>query len=169
MLNCPDGRKTLSVIAAVILLISIATARSIRDHIFVALVVSLDENGAQPNGTPVGMDFKRAAVIRPPEDRGLGQLDLQLLKGLLAGLVPIPRGAKLEQPVQRGTNVGALLNELPIVVHGAQKGSELSYALRGWHVDNCVHLDLLRGRSIEDDLMTEIRYAPHGKLYFLGV
>jgi hypothetical protein len=89
MLNCPDGRKTLSVIAAVILLISIATARSIRDHIFVALVVSLDENGAQPNGTPVGMDFKRAAVIRPPEDRGLGQLDLQLLKGLLACLVPV--------------------------------------------------------------------------------
>jgi hypothetical protein len=119
MLNCPDGSKALSLVAAIILLSSIAATGGIRDHIFAALVVSLDENGAQPNGTPVIMEFERAAVIRPPEDRGLGQLDLQLLKGLLAGLVPVPRGAKLEQPVQWGTNVGALLNELPIVVHGA--------------------------------------------------
>jgi hypothetical protein len=169
MLNCPDGSKALSLVAAVILLSSIAATGGIRDHIFAALVVSLNENGAQPNGTPVSMELKRAAVIRPPEDRGLGQLDLQLLKGLLAGLVPVPRGAKLEQPVQRGTNVGALLNELPIVVHGAQKGSELGHALRGWHVDNRVHLGLLRGRSIGDDLMTEVRYARHGKLHFLGV
>jgi hypothetical protein len=71
------------------------------------------------HGETMGMEFKWAAAIRPPQDRGLGQLDLQLLKGLLAGLVLVPRGAKLEQPVQWGTNVGALLNELSIVVHGA--------------------------------------------------
>jgi hypothetical protein len=71
--------------------------------------------------------------------------------------------------VQRGTNVGALLDELPIVVHGAQKGSELGHALKGWHVDDCVHLGLLRGRSIGDDLMTEVRYARHGKLHFFGM
>jgi hypothetical protein len=71
------------------LLSSIAAAGGIRDHIFAALVVSLDENGTQSNGTSVGMEFKRAVVIRPPKDRGLGQLDLQLLKGLLAGLVPV--------------------------------------------------------------------------------
>jgi hypothetical protein len=89
MLNCPDGSEALSLVAAVILLSPIAATRGIRDHILAALVVSLDKNGAQPNGTPVGMEFKWAAVIRPPEDRGLGQLDLQLLKGLLAGLVPV--------------------------------------------------------------------------------
>jgi hypothetical protein len=96
MLNCPDGSKALSLVAAVIPLSSIATTRGIRDHIFAALVVSLDENGAQPHGTPVSIELKRAAIIRPLEDRGLGQLDLHLLRGLLAGLVLVPRGAKLE-------------------------------------------------------------------------
>jgi hypothetical protein len=105
MLNCPDSSKALSLVATLILLSSIATTEGICDHILAALIVSLNENGAQPNGTPVDMELERAAVIRPPKDRGLGQLDLQLLKGLLAGLVPVPRGAKLEQPVQRGTNV----------------------------------------------------------------
>jgi hypothetical protein len=57
MLNCPDGSKALSLVAAVILLGSIAATGCIRDHIFAALVVSLDENGARPNGTPVGMEF----------------------------------------------------------------------------------------------------------------
>jgi hypothetical protein len=40
--------------------------------------------------------------------------------------------------------------------------------MRGWHVDKCAHLGLLRARSIGDDLMTEVRYAPHGKLHSLS-
>jgi hypothetical protein len=70
MLNCPNSIKAFSLVAAIILLSSIAAAGGIRNLILAALVVSLDEYGAQLNGTSVSMGFERAAVAQPSEDIG---------------------------------------------------------------------------------------------------